>query len=352
MEQLSIPTDVTAAHAGWQLAAGERHGGILGNMVDAIVSEHSVEGYQGMKEALAAATSAKNGTMTKDGYTPHQRVFGYEVKWPSLNDEEVKLSFAQGLSIDTEVSRAHRMRMVARVALLRRDVREKVRRSVLRKPAVSEAGPFVPGAQVYYWMPSNQKGVRYRQGGDWRGPATVLVKEKNKRYFVSWRGRLLLLAEENLRLATGEELALTEDVRDQMDEVGDALRDGNKPNVYRDLRPKGPPPPRRRPIRRRAAPNPAPARAAGSEGPQAATARPKESEEDRQGRLLMRGSRAVQRLMADRQRGQAQMEKRRKALPAAAQSGEIVQRRSKRPRVPALPASEMQQREEVAPSRI
>lgn len=69
MEQLSVPTDVTAANAGWQLPAGERHGGILGNMVDAATSEHSIEGCQGMREALAAATSAKNGTMTKDGYT-------------------------------------------------------------------------------------------------------------------------------------------------------------------------------------------------------------------------------------------------------------------------------------------
>lgn len=177
MEQMSVPTDVTAAHAGWQLAAGERHGGILGNLVGAIVAEHSIEGYAGLKEALAAATSAKNGTLTKEGYTPNQRVFGVEVKWPSLNDEEVKLSFAQGLSVDTEVARAHRMRTTARVALIRNDVKEKIRRAVLRKPAVSESGPFVPGAQIYYWLPLNQKGVRYRQGGEWRGPATVLTKK-------------------------------------------------------------------------------------------------------------------------------------------------------------------------------
>ena len=174
------------------------------------------------------------------------------MKWPSLSDEEVKLSFAQGLSTDTEVARAHRMRTVARIALLRQDVREKIRRAVLRKRLVSESGPFVPGAQVYYWVPSNQKGVRYRLGGEWRGPATVLVQEKHKRYFISWRGRLLLVAEKNLRLGTGEELALNEPVRDQMGEVGDALRDANRANVYRDLRPRGPPPPRPRPAKRAA----------------------------------------------------------------------------------------------------
>ena len=36
----------------------------------------------------------------------------------------------------------------------------------------------------------------------------MVVKEATKRYFISWRGRLLLLAEENLRLASKDELAL------------------------------------------------------------------------------------------------------------------------------------------------
>lgn len=97
LEQMAVPSVVTAARAGWQLSAGERHGGILGNLVSAIVAEHSVEGYHAMKEALSAAISGKNSTMTKDGYTPNARVYGTEVRWPSLTDEEVKLSFAQGL---------------------------------------------------------------------------------------------------------------------------------------------------------------------------------------------------------------------------------------------------------------
>ena len=41
-----------------------------------------------MKLALAAATMAKNATITRDGYTPNQRVFGVEVRWPSLMAEE------------------------------------------------------------------------------------------------------------------------------------------------------------------------------------------------------------------------------------------------------------------------
>lgn len=158
LEDMAIPSTVTAAHAGWQLAAGERHGGLLGNLAQSIVDEHGCEGYKAMQEALAAATSAKNGTLTKDGYSPNQRVFGVELRWPSLTDEDCAPSFAEGLSIDSEVSRAHRMRTTARMALIRQDVREKMRRAILRKPAVSE-GPYLSGTRVYFWVPSNQKGV-------------------------------------------------------------------------------------------------------------------------------------------------------------------------------------------------
>ena len=166
LEQMAIPSDVTGAHAGWQLAAGERHGGMLGDLVHAVVQEHSLEGYHQLKEGLAAAVAAKNATLTKDGYTPNQRVFGVEVRWPSLNDEEVRLSFAEGITVDSEVSRAHRMRTTARIALIRHDVKEKVRRAVLRKPAVSTSAPFVPGAQVFFWVPSQPKGSEIPEG--WR----------------------------------------------------------------------------------------------------------------------------------------------------------------------------------------
>ena len=274
LEDLAVPSTVTAAHAAWQLAAGERHGGILGDLVHALVKEHGSEGYKGLQEALAAACAAKNSTITRDGYTPNQRVFGVECRWPSLTDESVAPSFAEGLSIDSEVSRAHNMRATARLALIREDVREKVRRAMLRKPAVSE-GPFMAGTRVYFWVPSSAKG-RYRKGGLWRGPATVITREQNKRYFVSWRGRLLLLAEENLRLATREELAMTEDVRDEMVDLGEVLRDPSRSNLYKDLRSEPPAPRKRAPRKRRAEP---------------------ENPERKRARQMMRGTKSIRNLM-------------------------------------------------------
>ena len=92
------------------------------------------------------------------------------------------------------------------------------------------------GAQIYFWTPQFK---RYTSGrGQWRGPTTVLVQEQQKKYFVSWRGRLLLLAQENMRLATPEELALTEPVKEDVLDIQELLRDPTRSNIYQDLRPK------------------------------------------------------------------------------------------------------------------
>ena len=194
--------------------------------------EHSCEGYKQLKDALAAAIGAKNQTISKDGYTPNQRLFGQDVRFPGLTDEEERLGLAEALGTEGEVARAHKLRLTARMALLRTDVQEKLRRAMLRRP-VKSAAPYVPGAQVYFWVP--RKAQRRYASGTWRGPATVLVREGQKRYFVSWRGRCLLLAEENMRLATGEELALQSPVPHQdLKDLAQVLRNPEGNRGYED----------------------------------------------------------------------------------------------------------------------
>lgn len=249
----------------------------MGTLISAIVAEHGVEGYRSMKLAIAAAAAAKNAALTRDGFTPNQRVFGSECRWPSLNDEECAPSFAEAVGTESEVARSHRMRTTARIALLRQDVREKMRRAILRKPATSQ-GPFSPGTQVYFWTPGVKSRYSKTRGSVWRGPGTVLVQEKNKRYFVSWRGRLLLLAEENLRLATAEELALTEPVRDETLDLQGMLRDPSRSNTYQDLRDLKPPPRQQRKRKK---------------------VQFEETEERKRAKKMMKGTKSVRSLLGD-----------------------------------------------------
>ena len=188
-------------------------------MISAITQEHQVEGYSGMKAAVSAAISAKNMTITRDGYTPNQRLFGSDLKYPSLTEEDAKPSFGEALDADTEYAKAHKMRIAARLALIRMDVQSKMKRAILRKPGGAGDGPILPGTQIYFWVPKKLS-KRYARGGLWRGPATILVREGQRRYFASWRGRALLLAQENIRLATKEELALNEPAKQDAEEIG------------------------------------------------------------------------------------------------------------------------------------
>ena len=125
---------------------------MLGIMLGAIVAEHQLEGFRALKSGLAAAVAAKNGTVSRSGYTPAQRVYGHDVRFPGLTDEEDRLSFAEALGGEGEVAGSHRMRLTARMALLRQDVHEKLRRAVLRRPR-GEQGPYLPGTQIYFWTP-------------------------------------------------------------------------------------------------------------------------------------------------------------------------------------------------------
>ena len=64
---------------------------------------------------------------------------------------------------------------------------------------------FLPGAKVYFWVPSGMKGRSRPDPTAWRGPATVIMKDGDKQVFLSWRGRLLLVSVEQLRAASREE---------------------------------------------------------------------------------------------------------------------------------------------------
>ena len=138
----------------------------------------------------------------------------------------------------------------------------------------------------------------------------------------------VVLAEENLRLATKEELALTEPIRDEMTQVGDVLRDASQQNIYKDLRP--PPPERRKRIGGKRKPKP-----------------PEESHE-KKARLMMQGTRAVRSLMKDRMKRGIEMQRRQRAKVRRG-----VKRKPPEEAQPAEPRAErMQARLEAPPQRL
>jgi len=211
MEDLSIATEVTASHAPWQLAFGERHGGMLGSIWSAVITEHRCEGRAEVKMALDAALMAKNTMVSRNGYSAYQALLGHEPRHPGslLNDDDdTNLTGQQAIGQQGMIGHSAAMRHTAKMSVLKLDVSDKLRRAMTRgPPSKAHDHEFLPGTRVYFWEPHPGKGRNRPDPGRWRGPALVLIREKHNRYFVSWHGRLLLLAAENLRPASAEEAA-------------------------------------------------------------------------------------------------------------------------------------------------
>ena len=208
MESYGIHSKTTGARSPWQHGFCERHGALLGTACTSIIWAYKAEGRDQMKQCLCAAVQAKNCTLTRKGYTPYQLVYGRHPTFPDLLDEEVdgNLSLRQSLTLDGEVARGDEMRAAARATLLRQDVREKLRRALKRWPRGEET-EFSPGEVVFFYVPK-PKTARFRKDpGAWRGPAIIILKESPQRYFLSWRGRCLLVSAPNIRRSSMAESA-------------------------------------------------------------------------------------------------------------------------------------------------
>ena len=75
---------------------------------------------------------------------------------------------------------------------------------------------------------------RRRDAQCWRGPATIVAREFPGRYFVAWRAKLLLVSEDQLRLATMEETKAFDEIATDMKLFGKQREDW----AYVDVTPK------------------------------------------------------------------------------------------------------------------
>eukprot|EP00971_Amphidinium_carterae_P032354 637380-Amphidinium_carterae.2 len=81
LEEAAIPSRVSGAHASWQQGVVERHNGILGHMLSAVLYNNTVKEWADIKVALASTVQAKNACIRRSGYSPEQFVFGRSLSW-------------------------------------------------------------------------------------------------------------------------------------------------------------------------------------------------------------------------------------------------------------------------------
>ena len=232
LEAHGIHSKVSGARSAWQHGFAERHGAVLGTMCTSLIWQYQAKGASQVKDCLCVAVQAKNMTLTRKGYTPYQMVFGRSPLFPDLLEEDTagNMALRDSLTMEGEVSRAAEMRAAARAVLLRQDVQQKLKRALTRMPR-GEDREYDPGEKVFFYVPT-PKTARFRRGGGfWRGPAMVIMRESAQRYYVSWRGRCLLVSAPNLRPASELEALDQEERREE----ARALEENLEKKEYEDI---------------------------------------------------------------------------------------------------------------------
>ena len=190
------------ARAPHQLGVGERHGGLLKEIMRRVIHERRIHGAEEISALCSEATRVKNTLLNQHGYSPSQWVMGFQpgdVTSLANNDPNEQLGNHQVL-IDAEdgaqdiYAKQLLIRQWAKEAYIRMDTSQRVRRALLRK-SVPMRGPFKTGDLVCF----NKK-------NKWYGPARVLTAEGKSSLWLLHSGVAVLVAETSCRPATTSEV--------------------------------------------------------------------------------------------------------------------------------------------------
>ncbi|CAE7224139.1 RE2, partial [Symbiodinium sp. CCMP2456] len=188
----------------YQLGRGERHGGILKEVIKALVTSRQLRGRQNMEFAVTESVGIKNHRVNHNGFSPSQWVLGRNP--PDLESlttlvPEAKLGIHQEI-LDGETSFAQQMmiRGAAKEAFSQVDSSQRIRAAMLRKSTPGR-GPFHMGDLVCFHR---------RQGGKagwkWFGPARVIGQEGRGTLWICHGGIPMTVSSEQCRHATGNEM--------------------------------------------------------------------------------------------------------------------------------------------------
>ncbi|OLP94024.1 EF-hand domain-containing protein 1 [Symbiodinium microadriaticum] len=175
-----VVREIIPEGAKWRMGQAERHGAIVKLMIMRMAKALSLKGLDGMRQAALAAFSAKNRLMNKGGVSPIQGADALPVQ-PGDGDQ--------------------------------RGIRE--------------------GAVVYVYDPPNSRRGQARRLQDnesWSGPGVIFCVERDtpvpQRLWVRLRGRVKAFPLEKVRLATIDEMASAQYVRESLAEVEKELQGG------------------------------------------------------------------------------------------------------------------------------
>ena len=224
--------------AKWRLGHAERHGAILKIMIMKMVQSHSLRGLDDIRMAAGAAVAAKNRLTNNGGTTPLQAVTGKETMIPAslmtqICSGKMKFVVNQEVSREETLRRAERIRQAAVESFMWIDAHQSLRKALASKSRPPRLELIREGAQVYIYDPPNNRrglGRRIQDNVSWSGPGVVVCVERDRpvpnKVWVRLKGRLRAMPLERVRLATVEEVASGQFIKEAIEDLEKELKQG------------------------------------------------------------------------------------------------------------------------------
>ena len=155
LSDLGIKYRLVPVEAPWQHGMVERHGQVISDIINAVVSECNVHGTKDMEDVCLHACMSKNRRPGRTGYSPRTLVFGVDERLVAsgLNHylEEPDDAAIASAQSKPELLRSMTLRKCAMKALIDLDHSEKWNDAIKFPSRASQASLFLPGHQVFFW---------------------------------------------------------------------------------------------------------------------------------------------------------------------------------------------------------
>lgn len=190
----------------------ERHGKTFKFILMKAMDSHSRSTTAEWEDLVSITNMTKNRMLSVSGFSPCQRVFGFNPHVPGGllsggDDSRTPSTMPNPKMGDLSVERSMKMRRAAAEAFMAADSSDALRRAIMTGPRpMSE---YHVGEMVYFFRMGADKRLKF-QPGYWQGPARIVMTDLPSTIWVTHQGYLIKASPERVRRASIEEnMALT-----------------------------------------------------------------------------------------------------------------------------------------------
>ncbi|CAL1160076.1 unnamed protein product [Cladocopium goreaui] len=183
----------------------ERHGQLFKEVFYKTIEQTKCSTWDEWYQTIDLACSTKNRLLSRGGFSPAQRVFGFQQRIPGglMSEGESDLA-VQSLAAtgDVNVSRSMMIRKAAAQSFHEVDCQQAIRAAATHGPRPHYA--YETGQAVYFWRRATDA-ARKPASYFWHGPARVVATQLPTTVWLSYNHHLVKAAPEKLRPASEEE---------------------------------------------------------------------------------------------------------------------------------------------------